>query len=149
MRQYIRLFPWCPSLSWASIRMVNFHDLGITSARKFLQASETGLYRSPFTWMKVSNLWCSALPFSSHLEMHLQKGSVLCICSNASRQSAVNDFGVGVASWDMWDVGSVGRAEVESEVLWVWLLVWTAGLSFREAVSMLIDIPVGETSLER
>ena len=49
----------------------------------------------------------------------------------------------------MWDVGSVGRAEVESKVLWVQLLVWKAGLSFREAISMLIDVPVCETSLER
>ena len=40
---------------------------------------------------------------------------------------------------------SVGRAEVESEVLWVQLLV---GLSLKEAVSLLIDVPVGDTSLE-
>ena len=149
MRQYVWLFPWCPSLSWASTRMVNFYDLGITSVRNCLLASEMCLYRSPFTWVKVSNWWCGALPFNSLLEMHLQKGSVLCICSNASRWSAVNDFGVGVDSWDMRGVGSIGRAEVESEVLWVWLLVWKAGPSFREAVSMLIDIPIGKTSLER
>ena len=49
----------------------------------------------------------------------------------------------------MWGVGSVGGAELASEVLWVRLLVWKAGPSFREAVSMLIDIPVGETSLEK
>ena len=36
-----------------------------------------------------------------------------------------------------------------SEILWVWLLVWKAGLSFREAVSMLIDVSAGETNLER
>ena len=59
------------------------------------------------------------MPFNSLLEMCLQKGSVLCIHSNASRQSAVSDFGVGVASWEMWGAASVGRAEVESEVLWV------------------------------
>ena len=45
-----------------------------------------------------------------------------------------------------WSVaGGVG---VGSEILWVWLLVWKAGLSFVEAVSMLIDLPVGETNLE-
>ena len=49
----------------------------------------------------------------------------------------------------MWGVGSVGRVEVESEVFWVQPLVWKTGPSFREAVSMLVDIPVGETSLER
>ena len=42
-----------------------------------------------------------------------------------------------------------GGVEVGSEILWVWLLVWKAGPSFREAVSMLIDLPVGETNLER
>ena len=144
IRQYVWLFPWCPSLSWASTRMVNFHDLGMTRARNCLPASDTCLYRSPFTWVKVSNLLCGALPFSSLLEMHLQKGSILCICSKASHQSAVNDFGVGVSSWDMCGVGVTGGAEVGSEILWVWLLVWKAGLSFREAVSMLIDMPVGE-----
>ena len=36
-----------------------------------------------------------------------------------------------------------------SEILWVWLLEWKAGPSFREAISMLIDLPVGEINLER
>ena len=38
---------------------------------------------------------------------------------------------------------------MESEVLWVQLLVWKAGPSFIEAVSMLIELPVGETNLKR
>ena len=45
--------------------------------------------------------------------------------------------------------GITGGVKVGSEILWVWLLVWKAGPSFREAVSMLIDLPVGETNLER
>ena len=45
--------------------------------------------------------------------------------------------------------GITGGVEVGSEVLWVQLLVWKAGPSFMEAVSMLIDLPVGETNLER
>ena len=45
--------------------------------------------------------------------------------------------------------GITGGLEVGFEVLWVWLLVWTAGPLFMEAVSMLIDLPVGETNLER
>ena len=49
----------------------------------------------------------------------------------------------------MWGAASVGRAEVESEVLWVQLLVWKAGPSLKEAVSMLIDVLVGDTNLER
>ena len=49
----------------------------------------------------------------------------------------------------MWGVGSAQGAEVGSEVFWVQLLAWKAGPSFREAVSMLIDVPVGKTNLER
>ena len=94
-------------------------------------------------------LMMCALLFNSLLEMHLQKGSVLCICSNASRQSAVSDFGVEVASWDMWGAASGGRDEVESKALWVRLLVWKAGPSLKEAVSMLTDVLVGVTNLER
>ena len=45
--------------------------------------------------------------------------------------------------------GITGGVEVGSEMLWVWLLVWKAGPSFMEAVSMLIDLPVDETNLER
>ena len=45
--------------------------------------------------------------------------------------------------------GITGGVEVGSEILWVWLLVWKAGPSFMEAVSMLIELPVGETNLER
>ena len=41
----------------------------------------------------------------------------------------------------------LGGVEVGSEILWVWLLVWKAGPSFMEAVSMLIELPVGETNL--
>ena len=46
--------------------------------------------------------------------------------------------------WHHWRFWSA-----ESEVLCVQLLVWKAGPSFTEAVSMLMDFPVGETSLER
>ena len=45
--------------------------------------------------------------------------------------------------------GITGGVEAESEVLCVWLLVWKAGPSFTEAVSMLMEFPVGETNLER
>ena len=45
--------------------------------------------------------------------------------------------------------GITGGVEVGSERLGVWLLVWKAGPSFMEAASMLIDLPVGETNLER
>ena len=45
--------------------------------------------------------------------------------------------------------GITGVVSVVSEVICVWLLVWKAGPSFTEAVSMLMDILVGETNLER
>ena len=45
--------------------------------------------------------------------------------------------------------GINGGVEVGSEILWVWLLVWKTGPLFMEAVSMLIDLPVGKTNLER
>ena len=45
--------------------------------------------------------------------------------------------------------GITGGVEVGSEILWVWLLVWKAGPSFMEAVSMLIEFPASETNLER
>ena len=46
-------------------------------------------------------------------------------------------------------LGYYWGVEVGSEVLWVWLLVWKAGPSLIEAVSILTDLPVGETNLER
>ena len=36
-----------------------------------------------------------------------------------------------------------------SKVFWVWLLIWKAGPSLEEAVSMLIGALVGVTNLER
>ena len=45
--------------------------------------------------------------------------------------------------------GITGGVEVGSEILWVWLLVWKAGPLFMEAVSILTDLFVGETNLER
>ena len=49
----------------------------------------------------------------------------------------------------MCSLGTARGVEVGSEILWVWFLVWKAGPSFREAVSMLTEVPVGETNLER
>ena len=81
--------------------------------------------------------------------MHLQNGSVLCICSKVSRHSAVSGFGVVVALWEIRGVVSVGGVEVVSEVFWVQLLVWNTGPSLEKAVNMLIGGLVGVTNLER
>ena len=46
-------------------------------------------------------------------------------------------------------VASPRGVEAESEVLCVWFLVLKAGPSFIEAVSRLMEFPVGETNLVR
>ena len=92
------------------------------------------------------------MPFSSLLEMHLQNGSVLCICSKASNLSAVSGFGVVVDSWEIWgEIAGCGVEVVLEEVCCVQLLVLKAGPSAEEAVSMLIDVDImiGFTNLER
>ena len=122
----------------------------MTKVRNFLPVSMTCLNKSPFTWVKVSHSWWGALPFSNLLEMHLQNGSVFCICSTASTWSTVSGFGAVVGSWEIWGVVSGCGVEVVLEgVFCVQLLVWKAGPSVEEAVSMLTDVALGLTNLER
>ena len=150
MRQYVHELPWWAILLWASTNTVYFQDSRMTKARNFLPVSMMCLYNSPFMWIKVSNSWWGDLLFSNHLEMHLQNGSFFCICSNASKWSAVSGFGIVVGSWEIW--GSVSGYGVEvalEEVCCVWLLVWKAGPSVEEAVIMLTDVEMGFTNLER
>ena len=145
-------FPWWPNLSWASTTTVYFQDLGITRARNCLPESMMCLYSSPFTWVKISNSCYSALPFNNHLEICLQNGSVLCICSNVSNLSTVSSFGVGVVSWEICgETSGCGIEVVLGEVFCVWLLVLKVGLSVCVAVSMLtvVDVNVGSTNHER
>ena len=59
------------------------------------------------------------------------------------------DFGVGVLSGERSGCGITRVVGVESDVLCVQLLVWKAGLSITEAVSMLMGVLVDETNLER
>ena len=103
--------------------MVNFHDLGMIRAKNCLPASDTCLYSKPLTCVKVSDSWCGALPFNSHLEMHLQKGSMLCIWSRASWRLPVMDFGVGWLSGDCCGCDAMGVIGVVSGILSVQLLV--------------------------
>ena len=49
----------------------------------------------------------------------------------------------------MWGVVSERGVGVVSAVFWVQLLVWKAGPSLGEAITMLIDVLVGVTNLER
>ena len=114
-----------PILSRASTKTVNFKDFGITRARNCLPESVTCLYNSPLMWVKVSNSCCGALLFNSCLDMHLQNGPVLCICSNASNLSAVSGFGVGVVSWEI--LGEISGCGV-SMVLGKAILCMTSGI---------------------
>ena len=59
------------------------------------------------------------------------------------------DFGVGLLSRGRCGCGITGFVDVVSDMLCMRLLVWKAGPSITEAVSMLMGILVGETSLER
>ena len=81
--------------------------------------------------------------------MHLQKGSVHCIWSRASRRSSVMDFGVGWLSGEVSGCVATGVVGVVSGAFRVQLLVWKAGPSVTEAVSLFMVVLVGETSLKR
>ena len=85
--------------------------------------------------MKVSNSWCGALPFSSLLDTHLQKGSVCCICNRVSRHSVDSVFGVTVGSVDSVGMSADGGFDE------LQLLVLKAGPSEFVAVSMwMVDV---------
>ena len=79
--------------------------------------------------------------------MHLQKGSVHCICNRVSRQSADSGLGVAVGSKESWGVSSGVGLRMVPDV--VQLLVWKAGPSVVVAVSILTVVGSGFTNLER
>ena len=84
----------------------------------------------------------SAFPFDSHFEIHLQKGSVHCICSSVSNLSADKDFGlVFPVSVMTGAVASVCGVDKLNGCFWaVLLLVLKAGPSECVADSMLIGV---------
>ena len=153
MRQYVCVFPWCPSLLWASTSTVYFQDLGMTRARNFCLKSVTCLYNNPLTWVKRSVLCSGAWPFDKHFDMHLQNGSVFCIWSRASNLSPVRVLGIGIVSGATFGVVFVCVSELlDVESCLVSLLVWKAGPSVWVTVSMLIGTRVVgscSTNLER
>ena len=124
----------------------------ITGARNCLPESMTCLYSSPFMWVKVSNSCCSALPFNNHLEICLQYGSVLCICSNTANLSAVSGFVVGVVSWGICGEisGCGGWIDSRRGVLGMTSSV-KSGPSVCVAINMLtvVNVNVGHTNHER
>ena len=153
MRQYVWVFPWCPSLSWASTRTVYFQELGMTRARNFCPESIMCLYKNPLIWVKRSVSCCGALPFDKPFDMHLQSGSVFCIWRRASNLSTVRVLGVGVVSGETSGVVFSSVVELfDVDCCLVWLLVLKVGPSNWVTVSTLIIAgAVGScsTSLER
>ena len=136
------MVPWWLSLSWASTKIVYFHALGITRARNFWLELVTCLYSNPHTCMKRWVSCWGAFLFDKHLDIHLQKGSVFCICRRACSLSPVRDFGVGSIAFVTSGVTSGCGCEVEvsKERCWhIWLLVWKAGPLGLVADSMLIS----------
>ena len=63
-------------------------------AKNFWFESVTCLWSNPFTCKKRLALCMGTFWFDSHLEMHLQNGSVLCIFSSACNLFMVSSFGV-------------------------------------------------------
>ena len=91
--------------------------------------------------MKRSVLCLGAFPVDRHLDIHLQDGSVFCICRSACSLSTAKDFNVGlvtlVTSGVMSDCGC--KVEPAVECCWrVQLLVLKAGPSRLVVDSMLI-----------
>ena len=94
MRQYVWVAPWWPSLSCTSMITVYLHYFGMTRAKILWLESMTCLYSNPLLCRKRSTSCFSTFPFDSCLEMWLQNGSFLCICSSACNLSSVSGFGM-------------------------------------------------------
>ena len=103
----------------------------------------TCLYSNPLMCRKRSALCFGSLPFDRHLEMHLQNGLVLCICSSACNLSVVSGFGnVSGVSGTVVISGvtvSVLGYRVRSSVMLHWAvlpLLWNVGPPRLVAVSI-------------
>ena len=113
----------------------------MTRAKNFWFEYVTCLHSNPYMCKKRSASCFGAFPFDRCLEMHLQKGSVFCICSSACNLSLVSGFGAasGVAVGISGVTVSVLGCRVRSSVLLCWtvlLLVWKAGPSWLMTVSI-------------
>ena len=159
----MRATPWCLGLSCDSTNTAYFNSFGMMSAINFWLASMTCFYSCPFICVNKSALCCGAFSFDSHLEMHSQNGSILCIWSRPSCLLAVSGF--GAISWVVSAVVKSGVAgclmgwvsEVSvMVVVWYWsdvlLLLLNAGPSRLVAVNImtLVLLTFGSvTNLER
>ena len=105
MRLYVLVAPWWPSLSCASLSAVYFQNFGMTRAKNFWFESMTCLYSNPLMCRKRSVSCFGAFPLHRHLEICLQNGSILCICSRACSPSSVSEFWHGI--WYVCDCGNM------------------------------------------
>ena len=113
-----------------------YQDLGMTSAKYLWLESITCLYMRPLMCMNVSTSCEGTLPLSNLLEIHLQKGSFLCISLRVSFQSSVR--GGGAFTLSLVDV-VIGSAGVVSAVLHVLLQVQMAGPSGVDVTNILLE----------
>ena len=92
----------------------------MTSAKNFLFESITFMWSRPLTCMNVSTSCEDALPLNGYLEIHLQKGSVLCISWTESLWSSMRGGGAFTLSVVDASVGGVVSVSL-SILLWVWV----------------------------
>ena len=150
MRQYVWVAPWWPSLSCTSTSTVYIQAFGMTGAKNFWFESVTCLCSNPLMCRKRSASCFGAFPFNRHLEICLQNGSVLCICSRECSLSSVSGFSVATGvSLTVIIRGGGSSVMLHCTVL---LLVLNVGPSWLVAVSIwtVACLSCGSsTSLER
>ena len=81
--------------------------------------------------------WEGALPLSSHFEMHLQKGSVYCICCRVSLQSSMS--GGGSLTLSVFDVDGTSAGGAVFVGVSVLLWVWKVGQFRGDVTTMLME----------
>ena len=115
----------------------------MSRTKDFWFESVTCLYSNPLTGRKRSASCFGAFPFYRHLKMHLQKGSVLCICSSACNVSLISSFGMASGVPVTLGISSVSASVLGCEVRFsvmlhcaVLLLVLNVGPSWLVAESI-------------
>ena len=92
--QSVQVAPWWPSLSCASMSTVYFYDFGMTRAKNVWFKSVICLYSNPLMCRQRSASCFNAFLFDRHLDMCLDNGSHLCICSRVCNLFLVSSLGV-------------------------------------------------------
>ena len=93
--------------------------------------------KKTFNMSESVNFMGRCLALSSHFEMHLQKGPVLCISQRVSLQSSMR--GGGALTLSVFDVDLTSVGGMLSVGVCVLLQVWVAGPSRVDATTMLME----------